>query len=99
MLAAADPSAFVHQVDGVLFVVRYRHAPLDIVESAIQQIHAVGGKIAGIVFNAYDARREEELGHGGYGRAGKYGYMSYYADNRVEAPPSLPERPKKQGSA
>ena len=72
VLAVSDAAAFFRQLDGVLLLVRYHRTRMEVVEGARDQILRLGGKLLGVVFNAYDARRTSQTGYGRYGGGDEY---------------------------
>lgn len=74
VLAVSDASALAPRSDGVVLVVRVRVTPHQAVQRAIEQLEGVGGKVAGILLNAVDLRRD------GY-------YYRYYTYSTVYGTP------------
>jgi len=74
VLAVSDASALAPRSDGVVLVVRVRVTPHQAVQRAIEQLEGVGGKVAGILLNAVDLRRD------GY-------YYRYYTYSSVYGTP------------
>jgi capsular exopolysaccharide synthesis family protein len=75
VLAMADTPVLSPLVDGIILVVCAEQSPRPAVQRAVDQLRAVGGKLAGVVLNRVDLRRNSYY----YGQYyGEY-YRSYYA--------------------
>ena len=74
VLAASDAVALSAQMDGVIFVVKVGGVPHEVVRHAVEQIHAVKGRVLGVLLNRLDPRRDGEY-HDYY----RY-YRNYYGD-------------------
>ena len=72
VLAVADATAFLHQLDAVLLLTHYGRYPVDVAEDAYDQLVRAGADVRGIVLNAFDARRS-----GASRYYGRYGYTRY----------------------
>jgi len=79
VLPVADAKVLASMADKVLYVLRWRDTPREVVAHAVRQLRDVGGNIAGAVFNGLDVRRHAEYSYGDsgyyYGR-----YRKYYVD-------------------
>jgi len=71
----ADASILAALCDAVLLVVRAGSTPTDVARKACQELQ--GKNVVGVVLNAID----ESSMHGGYYKAGRYGYGYVYGGN------------------
>ena len=72
ILAVSDAAVFFRKLDGVLLLVQYHRARIEVVEGARDQVARMGGRLLGVIFNAYDARRSSQSGYGRYGYGDRY---------------------------
>lgn len=101
----SDLSVFASKIDGVVFVVREKKAPLATVKKTVEEIHGVGGKVLGLVFNGsekvelftkYTYKRKYASKYGyGYGY-GYYGYSSHEAREKMQELSAEAEEKKKK---
>jgi succinoglycan biosynthesis transport protein ExoP len=89
ILAIADTSVLCPVVDGVILVIAAEASSRPAIHRAIDQIFAVGGKVAGVVLNKVDLERNAYY----YGQYyGEY-YRSYYSETKDQALKAVPSRP------
>lgn len=101
----SDLSVFASKIDGVVFVVREKKAPLSTIKKTVENINGVGGKVLGFVFNGsekvelftkYTYKRKYASKYGyGYGY-GYYGYSSYAAREKMQELSAEAEAEKKE---
>lgn len=102
LLAMADAPVLCPLVDGVVLVIAAESASKPAVMRAIEQVGAVGGKVAGLVLNKVNLERNSYY----YGQYyGEY-YRSYYAEGGAKKatgeagprkpPPRPPARPARR---
>jgi capsular exopolysaccharide synthesis family protein len=84
LLVVSDSTAFVHQLDGVLLLARWKRTSLDVIRAARRQLDEVGGRVLGSVLNAYDSRSGDPRD---YRHVGTYGYDTR-SDEEESRPPS-----------
>lgn len=78
-----DSAMLSKLVDKVVFVVRWRATPRDLVQRAIQAIDNPSHKVAGIILNNGDLKLMSSYAYYGYGYAYGYynkAYSKYYSD-------------------
>jgi len=78
VLAASDAVALSAQCDGVVFVIRSGTVPNEAVRHAVEQIHAVKGRILGVLLNRLDPRK-----NGQYQDYYRY-YRNYYGNGATK---------------
>lgn len=78
VLATSEARDIVAKADGVIFLARWRRTPQKAVESALQMVARVDGRLIGLALAQVDMREQSRYG---YGDAGYYygRYRSYYA--------------------
>ena len=88
----SDLAVFAAKIDGVVFVVREKKAPIETIKKTVENVHSVGGKVLGLVFNGsekvelfakYSYRKRYESDGYGYGY-GYYGYSSSAARAKMQ---------------
>lgn len=72
VLAASDAVALSAQCDGVILVIKSGSVPHEVVRHAVEQVHAVKGRLLGVLLNRLDARK-----NGQYQNYYRY-YHAYY---------------------
>lgn len=76
VLAASDAVALSAQCDGVIMVIKAGSVPHEVVRHAVEQVHAVKGRVLGVLLNRLDARKNGQYQdyyryyHAYYGAAG-----------------------------
>jgi capsular exopolysaccharide synthesis family protein len=75
VLAVSDAMAFFHRLDGVFLLVRAGRYSVDVAAEAIELIERSGGRMRGVILNAFDARLAARRGAAYYG----YRYGARYA--------------------
>ncbi|MBI1737071.1 MAG: CpsD/CapB family tyrosine-protein kinase [Candidatus Rokubacteria bacterium] len=76
VLAASDAVALSAQCDGTIIVVKAGGAPHEAVRHAVEQIHAVKGRVLGVLLNRLDVRKT-----GYYSSYYRY-YQNYYGQTK-----------------
>ena len=71
-LAVADAASFLSGLDAVVLLARYRKCRIELVRAARDQVQNLGGKILGVIYNGFDARRTWE--QSGYAFTARYAY-------------------------
>ena len=74
VLAVADTSAIVSQVDATICAVRWRKTPISLSRMALSALHAAKARMLGVVLNSVDLKAQARYGYGG----GYYGYYQAY---------------------
>ncbi len=74
VLAVADSIALSRRADAVVLVTRWATTPLEIVLKAIEEIHRVGGRVAGILLTQVNVKKvtDQQFGRGYYPAMLKY---------------------------
>ena len=75
LLGVSDSKLLTELADAVVFVVRWEHTTLDVVEDAVRQLEAVRAKVGGAVITQVDVERHAQYGYGGIDS-----YFSKYRD-------------------
>ncbi len=75
VLAVSDALSFFHALDGVMLLVRAGRYGIDVPREAAAMIERAGGRLQGVILNAFDARLAARRGGAYYG----YRYGSRYA--------------------
>jgi Mrp family chromosome partitioning ATPase len=75
VLAVADSLALTKRVDLVVLVTRWAKTPVEIVQKAVEEIHRVGGQIAGMLLNQVNIRK---VANQTYGRGHYPALLKYY---------------------
>lgn len=75
VLAVSDALAFFHHLDGVFLLVRAGRYGTDVPREAAELIERAGGRLRGVILNAFDARLAARRGGAYYG----YRYGARYA--------------------
>jgi len=81
----SDASVLATVADRVAFVVRSLRTNRNHARHAVDQLRAVGGRIAGAVVNQSDLRAARYGQYGSYGSYGGYGYTYRSNENKPKA--------------
>jgi capsular exopolysaccharide synthesis family protein len=92
VMVAADARVLSTKVDGTILVVRWASTPRDVVNAALRQLHAAGGRFTGTLLNMVDLKKYAPYG---YGDSGYYHerLRGYYTEDTVHARASPPDQP------
>lgn len=74
ILAVADTSAIVCQVDATICAVRWRKTPVSLTRMALAALEVAQARVLGVVLNNVDLKGQARYGYGG----GYYGYYRAY---------------------
>ncbi len=79
VLAVADASSFLNELDAILLLCRANHVPEGMVVSATRRLRMVGAPVIGSILNGFrPSRMQGDYSHYGYGYG--YGYGSGYGN-------------------
>lgn len=81
-ILVSDAAVLASQMDGVLLIINPGRTKKDAARATVEQIHRVGVKVVGAVFNRIPRNRSDYYGgHRHYSKYYTLGYKKYYGDD------------------
>ncbi len=99
-ILVADATVLASLVDGVLLVLNPGQTKKDAARATVEQVHRVGSKVVGIVFNRIPRHRSDY--YGGYRHYSQYysrGYKDYYSEGNSVSPKTRKHSERRNGQS